>query len=93
MRLTRRIAILVVFPLVMMAGFAALAVTVAIADGSRAEHLSTLVGLGQRTAALAHALQEERAAAVARLVGPGPDPTVRAERFLCITGGRRPCSG
>ncbi len=82
MRLTQKIALVVLVPLVAMTAFAGLAVAVALTDGQRAGRLSTLVGVAQRCAELARALQDERVAAVSRLVGPGPALTVRSEEYL-----------
>src|SRR5688572_1796183 len=81
-RLTQKIALLVLVPLLAMIAFAGLAVAVALTDGARASRLSTVVALAQRCAELARALQAERVAAVSLLVGPGPEPTVRSESLL-----------
>jgi signal transduction histidine kinase len=86
-RLTQTIALVVLVPLLAMTAFAGLAVAMAVTDGQRAARLSTLVGLGQRCAALARALQDERAAAVARMVGPGPALTERSATYLRAVGG------
>ena len=75
MRLTRKIALLVAVPVIAMIAFAGLAVTVAITDAQRAARLSTLVSVSQRCAELTRALQEERAAAVARMLSPAPEAT------------------
>jgi signal transduction histidine kinase len=84
-RLTQKIALLVLVPVVAMTAFAGLAVAVALTDGARAGRLSTVVELAQRCAELAEALQVERVAAVSLLVGPGPEPTVRSDALLAAT--------
>jgi len=81
-RLTQKIALLVLLPLVAMTAFAGLAVAVALSDAARAGRLSTLVGLAHHCARLAQVLQAERAAAVSRLVVPGPTLTARSEAYL-----------
>jgi len=80
-RLTRKIAVLVAVPLAAMLVFAGLAIWVAVVDVQRADRLTSLVTLGQRSADLAEALQAERAAAVSLLIGPGPEMTRRTEAF------------
>src|SRR5947207_15952233 len=73
MRITRKLGVLVTVPLVAAVAFAGLALVTTAGQALRADRLRALVSVAAAGSDLAHALQSERAAAVAVLAaGTGP---------------------
>ncbi|WP_051967259.1 nitrate- and nitrite sensing domain-containing protein [Kitasatospora mediocidica] len=72
MRITRKLAVLAVVPLIAVLAFAALAVRTAAGQALDAARLRTLVQLGSQAGQLTHQLQNERTAAAVLLSGGGP---------------------
>ncbi|MDH6132019.1 signal transduction histidine kinase [Kitasatospora sp. MAA4] len=69
MRITRKLAVLAVVPLIAVLAFAALAVRTAASQALDAARLKTLVELGSQAGQLTHQLQDERTAAAVLLSG------------------------
>ncbi|MDH6114918.1 signal transduction histidine kinase [Kitasatospora sp. MAP12-15] len=79
MRITRKVAVLAVVPLIAVLAFAALALRTAAGQALDAARLKTLVSLGAQAGQLTHQLQNERTAAAVILSSgagsPAPDAT------------------